>query len=509
MPSTRRDFLKFVVAGSVAAGCPVNLELFAPGSDASPHVDGEHFEICHQIRDEHAFSRPPVTRRCDVLIAGGGVSGLSAAYFLRNHDFLLLEKEPHWGGNATLEEYEGQAYATGSTFDYTGTASDHLAREIGLRPLPILSPDPTILNGHWIADTWGAGLDQLPYSAAIRESFKKFRKDMLALAAGKNQAQFDATPLSDYLKSYTPEIKQWWDAYGPSNYGARSDDTSTMIALDELKDLAGAAHDDSRLTLPGGNAALARKLSEILRAKSAERLLSDTTIVAVEAQKSEVQVTYIQNGALSAAAAKFVIMATPKLIASRIVAGLPDAQAAAMKQFRYCPYAVVNLIFDKPIYRRAYDTWCPGNTFADFVVADWVNQKPGEATQSDKSKANILSFYTPLSEIERSKLLTIDGCRRLATRVLGDFRDLLPEFHDAEPLEVRLYRRGHAVFLSAPGVATKLIPAASRPLDRIAFANTDSVGPESLVYAAVEAAHRSAEWVEKRMAGAPASSIKS
>ena len=43
--------------------------------------------------------------RHDVVIVGGGMSGLACAWFLRDRDFLLLEKEDHWGGNAYLEEY--------------------------------------------------------------------------------------------------------------------------------------------------------------------------------------------------------------------------------------------------------------------------------------------------------------------------------------------------------------------------------------------------------------------
>ena len=496
MTASRRDFLKLIVAGSVTAGCPADLSLLASPEGAQSQIDGDHFEICHQVRDGRSFAKPPASKHYDIVIVGGGVSGLTAVHFLQNHDFLLLEKEPHWGGNATLGESHGQVFCTGSAFDYKGSASDLLAREIGLMPLPVNSPDPTIVNGKWIPDTWGGGLDQLPYPQTVRDSFKKFRTDMLALAADKNQNQFDSFPLTKYLKPYAPEVKQWWDCYGPSNYGAQAADTSTMVALIELKEQCEAAEHDLRVTLPGGNGVFARKLSEILQAKYAERMLGDATIVSVDPQKTEVNVTYAHGGALRTVAAKFVVMATPKLITARLVSGLSDDQTDAMRSFRYCPYAVINMIFDKPVYDRAYDTWCPGNTFADFIVADWVNLKKPESNQ----KNSVLTFYTPISELDRNKLLKIEGCRQIAAKAVRDFHQLLPEFN-AEPTEVHFYRRGHPIFLSTPGTYTKVIPAANRPLDRVVFANTDSVGPESVIYGAVEAAKRAAQWTEKRMAG--------
>jgi monoamine oxidase len=248
--------------------------------------------------------------------------------------------------------------------------------------------------------------------------------------------------------------------------------------------------------LPGGNGALSRQLASTLQPKYGAQMIGDATIVSVDPQKTEVQITYMQGGQLRTVAAKYVIMATPKFITARLIPTLPDVQHEAMMSFRYCPYTVINMIFDKPIYNRAYDTWCPGNTFTDFIVADWVLQKQPGYVQ----KNNILTFYTPISELHRDRLLTVDGCQRIAENALRDFQKLTPEFSAAEPIEVHMYRRGHPMFLPTPGIFTKVIPVANQPFGRIAFANTDSVGPVSDVSGAVEAAHHAVEWTEKQMA---------
>jgi protoporphyrinogen oxidase len=491
----RRDFIKFVVAGAVASGCPVDMALFATPTDSTPAVEGEENKICHQVRDGKVFARPPASAKHDIVIVGGGMSGLAALYLLQKHDCLLLEKEPHFGGNAYLMEYQGQAYGTGSAFSDSRSVVD-FAAEIGLKALPINNFDPTIVNGEFVADTWGEGLDRLPYPTAVRESFTKFRKELLAIDYDRRKAELYNTPAADLLKGYAPEVQLWWDGYGASSWGARTEDSPAAVIVDELQSKAGPNRNDDRHTWPGGLGALSKHLTEVLQAKYADRMQTNATIVAVSTDKSEVNVTYLQGTELKTVAAKAVIMATPKFITRRIVEGIPEKQDDAMQQMRYIPYALVNLIFDKEIYRKGYDNWCPGNSFTDFIVADWVIRNQPDY----RPKFNILSCYTPLHEEDRRLLLTEPGARKVAGNVLQDFQKLLPSTK-IDPIEVHIYRRGHPMYMTTPGLSTKIQPLMRQPMDRVFFANTDSEGPISSTTQAIIAARRVAKEVEHRLAG--------
>ena len=504
MSANRRDFIKFVVAGAVTAGCPIDLSLVAAQTgDAQKHhgadVDGEDNRICHQVRDGRVFSRPPASARHDVVIVGGGVSGLAAAYRLQHRDFLLLEKEPHWGGNAYEMEYEGNIYGTGSAFLTKDEYAYAFSKEIGLEMLPIDSSDASIIRGELVPDTWGDGLDKLPYAPPVRESFKKFKKEMLAIDVEKRGKEVYEKPFSDFLKGYPEELKLWWDSFGPSNWGATSEETTAGLAIETLQEMVEESRTDDRYTWPGGLGAITKKLADILLPKYKDHMQTGATTVAVVSEKEQVLVTYMLGGELKTVAAKAVIMATPKFITRRIVEGLPEKQSDAMHQIRYIPYPVVNLIFDKPVFNHGYDTWCPGNAFTDVVVADWVIRKqPGY-----QQKFNILSCYTPMKEDERGYLLNEIGARRIAANVLSDFQKLMPGLN-VDPIEVHIYRRGHPLYMSTPGLYTQVQPLVRQPLDRVFFANTDSEGPESTTNTGILAAQRAVKEVEARLAGRPA-----
>jgi spermidine dehydrogenase len=127
-PITRRDFLDGVgiaVTGSLLgtswlAGC--NSRESAPAMDvdyyppARTGMRGNHdgsFEVAHNLRDGRLKKLDAATDTgevYDLVIVGGGLSGLAAAYFFRKErgpqsKILILENHEDFGGHATRNEF--------------------------------------------------------------------------------------------------------------------------------------------------------------------------------------------------------------------------------------------------------------------------------------------------------------------------------------------------------------------------------------------------------------------
>ena len=83
----------------------------------------------------------------------------------------------------------------------------NFSKEIGLNPLPIDSSDASIIRGELVPDTWGDGLNKLPYPPSVREGFKKFKKEMLAIDVEKRGKELYNTRLSDFMKGYPVETQ--------------------------------------------------------------------------------------------------------------------------------------------------------------------------------------------------------------------------------------------------------------------------------------------------------------
>ena len=431
MSHTRRDFIKFVVAGSVASGCPIDQALLADPSANPPSaaVEGEHFATCHQVRDGHSFPKPDATRKVDIVIVGGGMAGLSAAYFLRGKDWLLLEKEDHFGGNAYQEEFAGQPYSTAAAYDFRGSYSDQLAKEIGLELLPVDMPDPTIDNGVYTPDTWNSRPRPSPLYQRHHRQLPEIPRRHPENEPAQGHARARLQALHRNHRRLRSRNHQVVGRVRPFQLGRLHRRHHRLHRLFPMRNISSRARTPRACILPGGLGCITHKLVEVMKPQYGERMLGGATVVSVVPDANEVRVTYMHGDKLTTVSAKVVLMCSPKFITSRLVAGLPDDQKQAMRRMRYAPVPMINMIFDKPIYRKGYDNWCPGNSFTDFIVADWtIRNHPGY-----KPKYKILTFYTPLRESERATLLEDEDCKAIRRQGSKGFSEV----------PARIQRRSH------------------------------------------------------------------
>ena len=488
----RRDFIKGVM-GVVGVSFLRGLSFAEVMSEGNYRIaiDGEDFSIGHRVRGGEQFPVPKPSKKCDFVIIGGGVSGLTAAYELRDANFLLIEKEKKVGGHARRNSWEGIYCSEGAAYfaEPEGEIEDFYG-EVGLPLKEVPKPVDSIFAGKkLVLDIWDEGLKKLPYGDKAIKGFMKFKNDLEnldpfpALPVEKTDPEslkLDRISFADYLKPYGTELVKFMNLYCRSALGGPVDQVSAHWGLNFYSGEIIPIY-----TLPGGTATLAEILNKKINQAGEGRIITGATVVNIESKgEKEVWVTYVKDGNAETVSANCAIVAIFKHFAKRIVKGLPSEQSAAMWNMKYQPYLVVNILLNGVPYRKSYDTWLKDAVFTDFIIADWIE---GD-TQRSKS---VLTVYHPLDIGKRYLLLEDEQIKILVRGIVNDLERLVPGISEKIE-EVRAFRWGHPMILSSVGALTKIRPYATKPLGNILFAHSDSQ-----MAAAVECAI----WEGKKNAG--------
>ncbi len=124
-PIARRDFLNGVAiaVGAIAGGRLISTATEGLAGEAAAQAQyhpprltglrGSHpgsFELAHKLRDgDLALQAPGAAETYDLVIVGGGISGLAAAYFYRERNasarILILDNHDDFGGHAKRNEF--------------------------------------------------------------------------------------------------------------------------------------------------------------------------------------------------------------------------------------------------------------------------------------------------------------------------------------------------------------------------------------------------------------------
>jgi spermidine dehydrogenase len=171
-PITRRDFvsgLSVAIGGALVpsnahagdggqslagrqAGTPVTADNYPPMRYGLRGAHPGSFEVAHAMRDGEEFGPPEDTGETyDLVVVGGGLSGLAAAYYYRKRAgasarILILDTHDDFGGHAKRNEYvyNGRTLMMygGSTWLVAPSTWPHEARQL-LRELGIEKGHPT------------------------------------------------------------------------------------------------------------------------------------------------------------------------------------------------------------------------------------------------------------------------------------------------------------------------------------------------------------------------------
>ena len=501
----RRNFIKTVIVGSAGFGVGCNWK-GSFGAASVPHTSrpsfelrSETFEYCHEVRDSVPLHAPKPSRSVDVVVVAGGLSGLTAAYRLRDRNVLLLEKEPQVGGNARSDSWEGIQYPIGASYTHSGSSPMALYHEIGLAPIRRVAGSGSAIacyKGQKILDPWGDGFKQVHPEAAA--SLAQFKKDVYAIDVEAHKAKLDAIVFRDMLKPYDPAVVKWMDIHGEW-LGGSSGEVSAYAGILFARYFLGESlgvllsqkrKDDEHFQFVGGlgpaSDALARRIEEA----GVGRILVNATVYRVQnTDAGDVLVSYMHQAEPVTVRARACIVAAPKLIAARIVTGLPALQKEAMLAFRYIAYTTVVAGFPEMVIRDP-----SGRMLDEPLVGTWSLADIGHQSTHDPKAKSAVRAILPLGGERRPALLTDDGARDVAY----EFADYLERYYPGSReriLEMRVYRRGHNWFTPVRHFVTRLQPAAAQPVGRVAFAHADSVGIISDSDWAVIAGNRAAEQV--------------
>jgi predicted NAD/FAD-dependent oxidoreductase len=462
--------------------CPFPLSAADRKGAPTPRLGSENPSVCHSVRDGDSMPVPPPDKTVDVVIVGGGPGGLAAADELKGADWLLLEKEPHVGGNCRPEEWEGLKYSTAAAWDSIADPEfARLSERWKFDWKKIEGEDTVIFEGKPIRDFWTGRADNpafehLPYSKSVKDGFRQFLRDIDPIDVTANLDALDNQSFAAVLAGYPTQLKAFFDSFGPSNYGSVTEDTSAYVGIQVARDWFRVP----RYTWEGGiGPATGRILDSIGKT---DRILTGSIAYKVRRKGKLVHVSFFQDGKPRTVAAKAVVMASPKFITRHLVEDLPEDQHAAMGRMRYAPFLVYNLCFDKAVYDQGYDTYPIGaKNFADIIPADWVTY----AGTGPAARKQVLTVYAPRPEAERPNILVDDECIAMAQACAEEVCALIPG--SLEHLqEVRIARRGHPMPMSILGNVTKWQPLARRELPPIYFGHSDAQGEISdFFYAAI------------------------
>ena len=416
----------------------------------------------HRLRDGGRFDAPRRTVRVPLVIVGGGMAGLSAAWRLQKRGFTgftVLELEDHAGGNSRWGENEVSAYPWAAHYVPVPGPETALVREL-FTELGVWKDgrwDETMLvqapkERLYRFGAWREGLrEPLVDSAADRAEFHRFDQMMaelrhtgqftLPISVGARPSPLDGGSMGRWLDEHgfrSPALR-WYVDYGcRDDYGALARDVSAWAGIHYFASRPPEDDELGPLAWPEGNGWLVRRLLE----KVGPHVTTGAVAHRVEPRGRGMRVLAGDAEYLCDA----VVWAAPSFVARHVVEGAPRVD------FTYSPWLTANLTLDRwPAgdgtgFPPAWDNVIADSPGLGYVVANHQSLR----TFQDRW---VWTYYRALahtSPAEARRGLLAGDWRHTADAILADLERAHPDVRRCVT-RIDIMRMGHAMIRPTPG----------------------------------------------------------
>lgn len=463
----------------------------------------ESHALGHRLRDHTPFAPPKRQVKVPLVIVGGGIAGLSAAWRLDKsgfRDFALLEMAPQAGGNARWGENEISAYPWAAHYVPIPNKKSALVRELfeelGLlhegnleeRHLCFSPQERLFLHGRWQEDlepAIGATAEDRKQYRAFEKQVQQFRATgefTIPIDPGARPSPLDRISMADWLRQngFNSPYLNWYVNYAcRDDYGALASNVSAWAGVHYFASREN--EDKGPFTWPEGNGWIAKRLL----AKLGRYVKTGSTVYRIARDGHRIRVLTEDAEYLAEA----LIFAAPTFLAPYILEGAP-----ALRGFEYSPWLTANLTLDRLPRERgiemAWDNVIYNSPALGYVVATHQNL-------SSRVDRTVWTYYWSLAEAtppQSRRLLLDKDWAYWKEAILNDLARAHPDIRGCVS-HIDIMRMGHAMvrptvgFLES-GERKKL---ANYSAGNIWFANSDLSGIsifEEAQYRGVKAADR-------------------
>lgn len=403
---------------------------------------------------EADVTRPKVSH--DVIIVGGGISGLTSAYNLKDYNIKLLEKNDYPGGRTLSGKYKEYVYAKGT--EYLGEpvgALKKIVEELMLKPVHIPSP----ADATYKKDTfyWGdEGLTLMHINESSLDEYNSFVTEITELNSKYDYLTPD--PSIEFLdditardwfkqKRFSMFLQEKYNVSARGLFGAGIDEISALSYIPEIafdyedtnvltKEEAAMLENTPEQDGTAGTVSFATGITEVVDALAknlGDKVQLNSTVTSVIKKDDIYHVTYLDSAGKSHELTSLaVIMAVPSPVALKLAPELlNNEQKEIMNEISFAQYITVALFSNEPLFDKAFDLAVPdGYFFTDVYDSTWVQK---HYAPPSTNKTYIASVYIAPVSYKDKELLTLTD-NEILKRAYDDWRKI---FQNADPEHIK------------------------------------------------------------------------